>query len=367
MNSLESFIKRQAAALGFALCGICRADPSDHGAFFRRWLAEGRHGQMDWLERNVEVRLDPRKLLEGARSIICVADYIGSPDDQADPHPLDDSEEQPVQGGPAVPGRIARYAQVSDYHKVIKKRLHTLCDALGDREPAERFRACVDTAPLAEREHAQRAGLGWVGKNTLLLNRRLGSHLLLGAIATTLDLEPDTPQTDHCGRCTRCIDACPTDCIRPWSVDASRCISYLTIEHRNLIDSDFFEAMDDWLFGCDVCQEVCPFVQKANRTVGPPGRTTGPWPYQQQVRSLDAAAVVGWSETDRRGAVAGTALKRAKRDMFKRNALIVLANQLGGDSPGVVAALERAGRDEGPGGLVAQTIGQLQQAGRSGR
>ncbi len=300
-------IKQLARDRGFALCGIAEARPSDHGDHFRQWLAEGKHGEMAYLARNVRTRLDPRQLLPGAKSIICVADYIGPPSPQDSKFKTQDS------------GLVARYAQVSDYHKVIKKRLHGLADALRREHPDAQFRVCVDTAPIMEREHAARAGLGWIGKHTLLLDRRLGSHLLLGEIVTTLTLTPDAPQTDHCGGCTRCIDACPTDCITPYAIDASQCISYLTIEHRTEINLNHHRAMDRWIFGCDVCQQVCPYVKKSSPAALPPG-------YQPHRQTLNPLEVLNWTEDDRRSAFTGSAMKRAKLDMMHRNAAIVVAN-----------------------------------------
>ncbi len=306
-----SAVKRQAARLGFALCGVCEARPSDHADFFRGWLDEGRHGDMQWLAENVEVRLDPRKLVEGARSIICVADRI----------PGAQSEISDLQC------RTARYARVTDYHKVLKKRLFKLADGLRERHPEHTFRVCVDTAPLMEREHAVRAGLGWIGKHSLLLNREVGSHLLLGAIVTTLVLPADEAEVDHCGTCTRCVDACPTDAITPYAVDATRCISYLTIEHRSPIDPGLQDRMGDWLFGCDICQDVCPYVSKAEHATGPLPVGQSDASYPPLDTGFDPRKVIDWTEDDRRAHFRGSAMKRAKLDMIRRNALIVLGNR----------------------------------------
>ena len=302
-----AYVKHTAADLGFALCGITEARPSDHTEHVRQWLAAGKHGEMAYLANRLDVRLDPSKLLGGARSVICVADRLPDPSPQTD----DDSRQ----------GRIARYAQVTDYHKVLRKRLHHLTDTLRDRWPNEQYRVCVDTAPILEREHTARAGLGWMGKHTLVISRRLGSHLLLGEIVTTLPLAPDASETDHCGTCTRCIDACPTDCITPYSVDAARCISYLTIEHRSPIDPRFFEPIGDWLFGCDICQEVCPFNRPSTPAEAPEG-------YALRPASLDVLDVLNWTDADRQAAFVKSAMKRAKLDMMKRNALIVAGNRL---------------------------------------
>ncbi|RMH11536.1 MAG: tRNA epoxyqueuosine(34) reductase QueG, partial [Planctomycetota bacterium] len=227
---------------------MCPAEPSRQGDALRRWLKRGEHGSMAYMARYTDVRTDVRLLLEGARSVVMVADLYATrgaaPDESRSGF-----------------GRVARYARGRDYHKVIKKRLHQLSDELAGQYPGHRFRTFVDTAPVLERELAARCGIGWQGKHTLTIHPQLGSYLLLGGIVTTLELEPPPEQpkaVDHCGTCTRCIDACPTQAIRPYHVDARKCISYLTIEHRGTIDPEFHEPMGDWIFGCDVCQEVCP-------------------------------------------------------------------------------------------------------------
>ena len=331
-------VKRIAAELDFALCGITDARPTDHADHVRDWLAAGKHGSMAWLADHPPQRLDPRVMLDGARSIICVADALG-PNPQP-PAPAPDS------------GRIARYAQFNDYHKIIKKRLHTLADQLRELAPDEQFRVCVDTAPVLEREHAARAGLGWVGKNTLLIQPRTpfrGSHLMLGEIITTLSLVPDRPEPDHCGTCTRCIDACPTDCITPYSVDASRCLSYLTIEHRGEIDPEFDAPLGDWLFGCDVCQDVCPY----NRP-GSDHETDPPEAYGSRPATLDLLTVLNWTPDDRIAALTRSAMKRAKLDQFKRNALLVAANQHPPD-PALRDRIEQLADDLNESELVRRT------------
>lgn len=341
--------------LAFALAGVCEAEPTRYERAYRDWIGANKHGDMGYLARNVEVRIDPRLLLDGARSIIMVADQYATRQDATDP-PLPDGH-----------GRIARYARGDDYHVVMKKRLHQLADTLRERFPDAGFRACVDTAPLLEREHAARAGLGWIAKNSLLTNPQLGSYLFLGALLTTLDLEPtradDTKQprpgepghretpfpiTDHCGTCTRCIDACPTDAITPYSVDASRCISYLTIEHRSTIDERFAGKLNNWLFGCDICQEVCPHnsprpeaTQSPAARLAEPGLPSGttshaatpttgtPHPAYAPRKtaaapegrtSLDLREVMNWTEDDRREAFRKSAMKRVKLDAIKGNA-----------------------------------------------
>ena len=313
MSQREHDILAMCRDEGFALAGVCAAKPSDHAQSFRDWLDSGQHGSMDYLARNVEERLDPAVMLPGATSLIMVADQYAKRGD------TNESDHGPV-------GRIARYAQGRDYHVVMKKRLHRLCDALREAHPNEQFRAFVDTAPVLEREHAARAGLGWIGKHTLLIHPTLGSWLLLGGILTTLTLDEadTTPITDHCGGCTRCIDACPTDAITPYSVNASKCISYLTIERREPIDPGFNESIGDWLFGCDVCQEVCPHNSPRPDTIdtGTPHEA-----YESRRTGFNVIEVLDWSVEDRQRAFQTSALKRATLNMFKRNAAIVLENR----------------------------------------
>ncbi|MEO1716504.1 MAG: tRNA epoxyqueuosine(34) reductase QueG [Planctomycetota bacterium] len=297
---------------GFALAGVCDATPTERADELRRWLAEGKHGEMSYLADHLDAYLDTDLVLEGATSAILVADAYSNRN-----QPNDDP-------GPAR-GMIARYARGTDYHTVLKDRLHTICDELRARYPEHSFRAFTDTAPVSEREFAARAGIGWIGKNTLVINPRIGSWFCLGGILTTLAIErPDDQQPirDHCGTCTRCIDACPTDAITPYSVDASRCISYLTIEHRSPIEPVFFEPIGNRIAGCDICQDVCPHNRPRLGTRQPTPRPE----YEPSHNSFDLFEVVGWSAEARSEALRGSALKRIKLDMFRRNALIAIGN-----------------------------------------
>ncbi len=263
---------------------------------------------MGYLKRNVPMRESPTKLFPGLRSIICVA--------------MSYQRQEPTTSDAGSHGRVARYARGRDYHVVLRKRLEQLADRLRDtlKEPFE-SRAFVDTGPILERELAARAGLGWIGKNTLLMHPQLGSYLFLGELFTTLELEPDPPFSDHCGTCTRCLDACPTDAFpAPYELDASRCISYLTIERRDDIPEALHEAMGDWVFGCDICQEVCPHNRRAPLGSDPdlsadvtPGRV----PLDQ---------LVNLRSGDYRRLTRDSAARRATRAMWQRNARIVAAN-----------------------------------------
>jgi epoxyqueuosine reductase len=303
-------IKKLAKDAGFDHCGIARAEAIGRGDYLRNWLEAGKAGSMAYLRRYLDERIDPRRLLDGARSVIVVALlYHQSQPDSA-----------PDDGGPQ--GRVAMYAWGGDYHKIVKKKLHSLADRLRADLPGPfDARACVDTAPLLERELAAAAGIGWIGKNTMVVSRELGSYFFLGALVTTLDLPPDKPAEDHCGTCTRCLEACPTSAlIAPYRMDASRCVSYLTIEHRGEIPAQFHEPMGLWIFGCDVCQEVCPFNRKAPHTNEPRFalRPPGPRP--------DLNDMLTWTEDDYRDHLRGSAMKRATLPMLKCNAAIALRN-----------------------------------------
>ncbi len=310
---------------GFALAGVCDAAPTAHEAALRSWLASGQHATMSWLAQHVEARCDPARVLPGARSIIVVADQYASREEPATA-PLD-----PMPSGAAGEpvGKVARYARGRDYHLVIKARLHDLCDTLRAAHPRHAFRAFTDTAPVLEREHAARAGLGWVGKHTLLIHPRIGSYILLGGILSTLHLPPppeQQPVSDHCGSCTRCIDACPTRAISPHRVDASRCLSYLSIEHRGELDPALFGSLEGWLFGCDICQEVCP--HNSPRSAGDAHDRGVIHPeYRPRLHALPLLEVLSWSPADRARGLSGSALKRARLDMLKRHALVLLGER----------------------------------------
>ncbi|MBL4809419.1 MAG: tRNA epoxyqueuosine(34) reductase QueG [Phycisphaerales bacterium] len=302
----------RALASGFALAGIAGVEPSAWSDELTDWLADHKHGNMTWLDRNTQLRNNPAQLIDHAKSVLMVADLYTSRSDNIDP---------PLKAGQ---GRIARYARGRDYHKAMKKRLMALADQLRQDHPKANFKIFVDTAPVLERELAHRAGLGWTGKHTLLIHPKAGSYMLLGGIVTTIDFIPPKSQRqepDHCGSCTRCIDACPTDAITPYSVDARKCISYLTIELRENIEPSLASKIGDWIYGCDICQEVCP--HNSPRSQAPPANPI----YNATRDRFDLLEVLGWTEDDRRKAFTGSAMKRAKLDMMHRNAKIVATNQ----------------------------------------
>lgn len=305
----------RAKALGFACAGIASLEPIEHAEALADWIDAGMHGEMGYLAENNEKRTNPSTILEGAKCALVVGDLYASRDDNTD---------KPLEPGH---GRIARYARGRDYHRLIKKRLVKLLLELQLEHPDAEFKAFVDTAPIPERDLALRAGIGWVGKHTLIIHPRLGSYMFLGGIVMTIEAQnpPDVERVaDHCGTCTQCIDACPTDAITPHSVDARRCISYLTIEHRSEIDPQLASMMGDWVYGCDVCQEVCPHNStKPSELLGEQANPV----YRSDRDSFDLLEVLGWNEEDRREAFAGSAMKRAKLGMMHRNAAIVLRNQ----------------------------------------
>ena len=330
MSQLDaSTIVELCLSNGFALAGISSATRSSHDVALEQWLADGKQGEMEWMNRNIDVRLDSRNLLDGAKSVICVADRYSK------------LEELTLQDGH---GRIARYARGRDYHKEMKRRLHGVCDTLQEQFPNENFRACVDTSPLLEREYGAQAGIGAIGKHTLLLEQGVGSWMLLGCIVTTADIQTTHHvQEDPCSTCTRCIDACPTDAITPWSVDARRCISYLTIEHRTTIEPDLFSSIGEWLFGCDICQEVCPHNQITERG----GLATINGAYTPTLNSLNVLEVLGWDEELRREVFRGSSMKRAKLGMMRRNAVIVAGNILAkGKDEALLEALQLIANDD---------------------
>jgi epoxyqueuosine reductase len=311
---LAAAVKAAAADLGFGACGITNLAPSGAGSALERWLDRGFHGQMRYLERQAPVRREPALAWPDARSAVVVLDNYYQRD--AEPAP--------------ARGRVARYALGDDYHEVVKDKLQQLGARLVAAAGQGRFRTYVDAGPLPERELARRAGLGWVAKNTMLIRPGLGSYTFIGVLLTDLTLPGDPPfEADRCGTCRRCLDACPTGAFpEPRVLDATRCISYLTIEARGAMPEGLAPLVGDWLFGCDVCQDVCPWnVRFAAETREPRyrARPAGEWPTLTEI--------VAMTERGFDDAFGPTALERPGRAGLARNAAVVLKNS----SPGGVA------------------------------
>jgi epoxyqueuosine reductase len=304
-------LKDQARRLGFDLVGVTTPDPPPHFDVYESWLVAGRHGQMAYLatERARLRRSDPRRILPECKSILMVGANC-----RADKGRVEDDRE-----------RIAAYAQGEDYHTVLTERLEALMGTIRDLTGLTDlpYRIYTDTGPLMERELAQRAGLGWIGKNTCLINPERGSYFLLAEILLGVRLAPDQPfPADRCGSCTRCIDACPTDCILPdRTLDANRCISYLTIEVKGTIPTDLRASVGNWVFGCDVCQEVCPWNVRFSRPTIDPAFQPNPGWSNMKVQDLLELRAEDWKRRLDRSPLA-----RPKRRGLVRNAAIVAGN-----------------------------------------
>jgi epoxyqueuosine reductase len=325
-TELTTQLKAEALRLGFALSGVTPAVAPPGLGRFHEWLESGFAGTMRYLEDRRTAYGHPRHVLEGVRSVVMLA------------MPYRTTEPQPVREGF---GRVSRYAWGGDYHDLIHDRLHALADWLRAMAPGAKVRGVVDTAPLLEREFAQLAGLGWIGKNTLLLNRRIGSWFFLAGLLTDLQLDYDAEHlTDHCGTCTACLDACPTQAfVAPYVLDARKCISYTTIELREEIPPDLRAGHGDWVFGCDVCQDVCPWnrkVPKVDEPVFVPRADENP---------LNLIGLFNLDDAAFRRRFRDTPLWRARRRGILRNAAIVLGNQR---AKSAVAALLRGAEDAEP-------------------
>lgn len=329
MNCIEERIKSWAKESGFDDCRIARADVAGHSGVFHDWIGQGMHGEMTWLERGPERRCDPRIVLEGAKSLVCLAlnYYPGK---------------TPFPEGNSGGYRIARYAWNDDYHDLIEHRLRDFDEKMqglgGTQKPY------VDTGPVLERDFASAAGLGWNGKSTMQIHRRLGTWFFLAEILTTLELTPDPPFGDHCGSCTRCITACPTQAITaPRQLDARRCISYLTIEHKGSIPLEFREAIGDRIYGCDDCLDACPWNRFAeeSREMAFAARNTV---FKKRLRDF-----LDLDDDAFRVLFAKSPVKRIKRSRFLRNVCVALGNTGTADD---LSALEKAAAD--PDQLIAE-------------
>lgn len=337
-----AWIVQRARELGFALCGVARLEKFPEHKAFAGWLERGYAGEMAYLAD--ARRQEPSEVLAGARSaIVCALNYNTA-------HPY--SNEVITNGVGEARGWISRYAWGRDYHEVMRERLNALVAALKEKFPGEEnSRAYADTGPIAERIFAKHAGLGWLGKNTLLLNQELGSWFFLGVILTTLELEPslaagEMPPADLCGNCRQCLDACPTGAlVEPYVLDARKCISYLTIELRGAIPGEFRERMERHVYGCDICQEVCPYNRAAPVTEV---REFEPrsWEEGEGLLGPSLEWLAGMTEEEFREKFRGSAMKRTKWRGLVRNACVALGN----------AKLERGSAEHG---RVLNLLGQL--------
>jgi epoxyqueuosine reductase len=316
-------IKKKAREFGFDDCRVTSAAAPASAEKLRAWLAEGRHGEMGYLRRNAEKRADPQKVLPGVRSIITLA----------------------ISYGPSENGTIARYARYADYHDVLAKKLEQLTafiDAMG--QPERRSLWYVDTGPILERDLAQRAGLGFVGKHTNLISRRLGNWIFLSEILTTVELEPDESERNRCGSCSRCISACPTNAITaPFQLDARRCISYLTIELKGSIPTELRPLIGNRVYGCDDCLSACPWNRfaKEGAMMKPHAR--------EDLQTPDLVELLALDEAGFKQRFAGTPILRTKRRGLLRNVCVALGNTGDGSA---LPALEVASRDREP--LIAE-------------
>lgn len=312
---LKAALKERARELGFVACGVARAGPSQSASRLEAWLEQSFEASMAWMKRPDarEKRADIEKLFPGAKSVVSLAF----------PYATDQKWNSGEMGG------IARYARGLDYHDFLPVRLRELLDWLQLQVECE-GKVCVDTAPVLEREWAVRAGLGWIGKNTLLMGRDFGSFVLLGEIILNIELEPDAPHLEQfCGTCTRCLDACPTNAlVEPRVLDSNKCIAFHTIENRTLAPKNLREQFGDWAFGCDICQEVCPWNDKAacdGKFSDEPQLWTRP-----EMPKLEEWVSLEQSEFSRR--LKGSPIKRTKKRGMKRNAARALKNRQAGSS-----------------------------------
>lgn len=329
--NLVETLRAKAARLGFARIGIAAAGPPPRQEEFRRWLAQGHAGVMEnWLKRHEPLRGDPQRLLVGVRSVIMLAtDYSAvAPGDAA----------EPVEQGR---GRVSRYAWGDDYHDLLRARVNTLAAWLREQVPGCATRGVVDSAPLAEREFGWLAGLGWFGKNTMLIHPAAGSFFFLSGLLTDLVLPVDAPiEVDHCGTCTACLDACPTGALpAPRVLDARKCISAVTIEDHGPVPDELRAGLGDWVFGCDICQDVCPWNRHAPVSHEPAFQPRG------GDTSLSLAEILTLDDVGFRRRFQGSPVLRAKRAGLARSAAIALGNR---PDPEAAPALAQALRDPEP-------------------
>jgi epoxyqueuosine reductase len=335
MSGCHERITAEARAVGFPLAGCAPLGPLERGPFLSAWLAEGRAGEMAYLAQRTAERIDPRRAIPWARSVIALA------------YPYRPPPPPPPDWRATLRGRIAAYALGTDYHGRVGERLDELTARLSAAFPGARFRPYVDTGAVLEREWAARAGVGWIGRNTLLLHRVAGSYFFLAELFTDLEVDAVPLPADHCGTCTRCHTACPTGALGPgYTMDPRRCISYLTIEHRSAIPLPLRPALENWVFGCDLCQEACPWNDEAPD----PDAAEALSPHLPSLLGLDAEAF--------RARFRSTAVARAKRRGLLRNVAVALGNS---DNREAVTPLVRALQDTEPlvRGHAAWALGRL--------
>lgn len=308
MQNLTQKIKSKALELGFAKVGIARADElTEEGQRLREWLQRGYHATMDWMASNVEKRTDPRLILPNARSVVSVAmNYYTEGRHSVDPSV----------------GKISRYAWGDDYHIVVTERVRQLSEYIKELEPSANSRVYVDTGPVMDKAWAVRAGVGWLGKHTNVITKEYGSWVFLGEVILDIELDYDQPMADFCGSCTACIEACPTGAIvEPYVLDSNRCISYLTIEHRESFSPELASNFQNWVYGCDICQDVCPW----NRFQQP--TTEGAFRPREYNIAPKLAQLAEMTETEFRERFRKSAVKRTKHEGLVRNVRAVLAEQ----------------------------------------
>lgn len=331
-------IKAKAAEVGFDLCGIARAERHSKLARLTEWLAQGRAGEMHYLAASSQERLDVRNSLTTARSVISVAVLYNT--------------DQPYSSDGLAAGQVAvaRYAWGDDYHVILRTRLRALLRWLADNAgPGLEAFTCADDGPVQERVYAEAAGLGWIGKNTCLINPRLGSWLFLGEIVTNLELEPDTSGVDQCGTCTRCLDACPTSAIvAPYELDASKCLSYLTIEVRGAVEEALRPAIREQVYGCDICQDVCPWNRRAAAS------DTSAWQPRDQFRAPRLIDLCRMTDDAWVAALKGSAMKRAGLHRLRRSLAYAAANLPEGERLTALEALGAQPSSQAP--VVADAI-----------
>lgn len=311
-SEYKSFIQQRAFDLGFSYIGFAKAEQlNEEAKRLEAWLSKGYHGQMHYMENYFDLRTDPRKLVPGAKTVVTMM-YNYFPEEEQ-------NEDAP---------KIARYAYGKDYHFILKRKLKDLLQSIQEEIGAIDGRCFVDSAPIMEREWAKRSGIGWHGKNTLVINPKAGSYFFLTCLVFDLEIEPDPPIKDYCGTCTKCIDACPTDAISEegYLLDASKCISYLTIELKESIPSEFKGKMEDWMFGCDICQEVCPWNRFSKKH-------EEPWfePHPDLL-SMNKGDWEDLTEETFRAVFRKSAVKRTKFTGLKRNIDFLKKGQKGWDT-----------------------------------